>query len=173
VVLQSVAPHCGIVAEHEAVQQWPVPVVPHLPLVQLVLDEHEAPSASWLRHVPEAPGFWQKKPDVQSLSEAQAVLQEVELAQMKFPAQAAGVPATHAFDPLQAPGVSVEPLHVGGQSPFTLHCTQPSAALHFPVGGMHPTGAGGLHAPAPLQAAAGLKTLPTQAALEQPVDPPG
>ena len=176
-MLQSVAPHAGTDAGQVAAdeQQCPVPDVPHLPLEQLVFPEHVAPAASLLTQVPEAPGFWQKSlDDWQSLSDEHAVLQAVPLAQMKPPGQAEGVPDTHVLNPLQTSGVSIPLLHVGpGQSPLTLHCTQPSVAVHCPVGGMHATGLGGLQAPAPLQLVAGSKTVPTQEALEQPVPPPG
>jgi hypothetical protein len=169
-----VAPQAATVALHDAVQQWPVPVVPHLPLVHWVFAEHTEPAASVETQVPEAPGFWQTRPDWQSLFEAHAVLHAVALAQMKPPAQGAAVPATHVFEALQvAAGVSVEPLHeAAAQSPFTLHCTQPTDALQTGVDPMQETGVA-LQVPVPEQVPTGVNMFPLHEADPHMVVLPG
>jgi hypothetical protein len=149
--------------------------VPHLVLEHWESAEHAEPFGRGLTHVPEAPGFWQKKPDWQSPLDEQAVLQAVGVPQTKLPPHGAEAPATHAFDALHVEAaVSVKPLHeVPAQSPFTLHCTHPFDVLHLGVGIMQPIGVPPLHVPVPLQLPAGVNTVPEQDALPQEVLPVG
>jgi hypothetical protein len=109
---QLVAPQVVPTLLHVVVQQLPVPVVPQTAFVHWLLPLHALPLAILATQTPDAPGFWHQKPDVgwQSPSAAQAVLQAVALAQIRWPAQAPGVPAVQVPVPLQVPpGVKVKP----------------------------------------------------------------
>jgi hypothetical protein len=93
VASQSVAPQpYGSLVVQAAVQQWPLPAVPQVPVVQASLLEQAVPAATWGWHEP----LEQWKLATQSLVRTQEARQAVVLAQVRWPGQVDGVPARQA-----------------------------------------------------------------------------
>jgi hypothetical protein len=103
---QSVAPHGAIVLVHAAVQQWPVPLIPHIPEVQASFSV-QAPVAIAVVQVPPL----QTNPVAQSALEVQVVLQLLASAHAKWLGQGTPEFALQAPVPLQELVVTVLPLH--------------------------------------------------------------
>jgi hypothetical protein len=113
VASQPVAPQVVPIGEHAIVQQFPVPLRPHTPLVHSSLPPHAVPSLSSATQTPEGPGLWQKLVDeAQSASLAHALLHAVALAHARPFGHAAAGPTLHPPIASQAPaGVSMPLMH--------------------------------------------------------------
>ena len=88
---------------HAALQQLPVPEMPHTAEWQAWFEVQAAPSASVAEQVPPL----QKKPLTQSAPVLQLVRQLVASAQFRLPAQATGVPGMQTPPPRQELAVSM------------------------------------------------------------------
>jgi hypothetical protein len=107
VASQSVAPHGAVMLAQAAVQQCPLPAIPHTPEVQASFSV-QAPVAIGVVHAPPL----QTKPVAQPVLEVHVVLQLVASAQAKLLGQAAAVPGVQVPLPLQALVVSMPPLQL-------------------------------------------------------------